>query len=158
MRRLPSVLTVALAASLALGASVPATAAGGGGPKVRVISDETIVENEIATLSVRYRCAAGHSASLFVSLWQGGTAADPVSSYNTTLTPASDQPVLICDGDRHIAPVTLIFEGWNTDLVNVPFLVIAANGGSRVKVTATLTDTTTGRVDVDHDRMIAVGR
>ena len=133
-------------------------AAGGGNPQIRVTSDETVVENEVATLWVEYRCASGHSASLAVSLWQGGTADDPVSSYDTALTPLTNQPVLLCDGDRHAAYVTLIVTGWTTDIENVPFLVTAANGGSRVHVTATLTDTTTGRIDLDRDRMIAVGR
>ena len=158
MKRLSLSIVAAISVVLLIAGSTPAGAAGDGNPKIHVTSDETVVENEVATLWVEYRCASGHSASLAVSLWQGGAANDPVSSYDTALTPLTDQPVLLCDGERHAAYVTLIYTGWTTDIENVPFLVTAVNGGSRVHVAATLTDTTTGRIDLDRDRMIALGR
>lgn len=141
-------------------AAEPALAAGGGAPKIRVRSTETIVENEVATLSVEYRCATGTTATLAVSMWQGGTAADPVSLYDMTLASASDRPTITCDGDRHTAYVTTILVGWDHDAVELPyeFFTIARNGGARVNVVATLTDDRTGVVDTDLDRVTPVGR
>jgi hypothetical protein len=142
--------------------SVPAAAvaAGGGDPKVRVRSTETIVENEVATLSVEYRCATGTSAALRVTMWQGGTAASPVSLYDSAGAPPANRPVIVCDGDRHLAYVTTILVGWDPDAVELPyeFFTITRNGGDRVTVTATVTDLRTGVVDVDPDRIRPVGR
>jgi hypothetical protein len=147
-----------LAVSLAAG---PAVAAGGGDPKIRVRSTETIQENEVATLDLEYRCATGHTASLSVSLWQGGTAEHPVSLFDTSF-PGLRPPVLICDGDRHLVHVATILVGWNDDYVSEPpnnlFLTDTAQGGGRANVTAILTDVTTGATDVDLDRVNVVSR
>jgi hypothetical protein len=150
---------LAIPLALLVGAG-PALAAGGGDPKIRVRSDVTIVENEVATLEVEYRCATGTTATLDVSAWQGGTASDPVALYDTELTPPANVPTLVCDGDRHPAHVTLILVGWDPDAVELPyeFFTIDRNGGTRVYVTATLTDDRTGHTDVDHDKVTAVGR
>jgi hypothetical protein len=150
---------VAIPLVLLVGAA-PALAAGGGDPKIRVRSDVMIVENEVATLELEYRCATGTTATLAVSAWQGGTAADPVALYDTALTPPADMPELVCDGDRHPAHVTLILVGWDPDAVELPyeFFTIDRNGGTRVYVTATLTDDGTGRSDVDRDKVTPIGR
>jgi hypothetical protein len=159
--RARTLLAPLLAVPLALlvGAG-PALAAGGGDPKIRVRSDVTITENEVATLEVEYRCATGTTATLEVSAWQGGTEGDPVSLYDTALTPPADMPDLVCDGDRHLAHVTLILVGWDPEVVELPyeFFTIDRNGGTRVYVTATLTDDLTGRSDVDRDKLTPVGR
>ena len=138
----------------------PALAAGGGAPKVRVRGTVTIVENEVATLEIEYRCATGTTATLGATLWQGGTAAHPVSLYDLTLVSAADRPRITCDGDRHNAHVTVILVGWDADATQLPyeFFTIARNGGTRVNVTATLTDRRTGVVDTDLDRVTPVGR
>ena len=150
---------VAIPLTLLVGVA-PALAAGGGDPKIRVRSDVVVVENEVATLEVQYRCATGTTATLEVSAWQGGTESDPASLYDTTLTPPVDMPDLVCDGDRHLARVTLILVGWDPDAVELPyeFFTIDRNGGTRVYVTATLTDDRTGRSDVDRDKVTPIGR
>ena len=145
---------------LTLGAG-PAVAAGGGEPKIRVRSGETVQENEVATLDLEYRCATGHTASLFVSVWQGGTVEHPVSLFDTTF-PGLRPLVLTCDGDRHTVHVAMILVGWNDDYVSEPphnlFLTDTAQGGGRANVTARLTDVTTGSTDVDLDRVDVVSR
>jgi hypothetical protein len=159
------VLIAASAATLvalaAVSAAAPASAAGGGDPKIRVRSTETVQENEVTVLDVEYRCATGHSASLSASLRQGGTAAHPRSLFDTSFAALPPLP-LTCDGDRHTAHVALILVGWNDDYTSEPpgnqFLVDTSQGGGRATATATLTDLTTGHVDVDVDRLDVVSR
>lgn len=138
----------------------PAFAAGGGAPKVRVVSDQAIQENEVATLDVRYRCATGTTATLFVSLRQGGTAQNPVSLFDTSSTRFATVPPLTCDGDKHVVHLALIAVGSTDDDEDgdYAFLTDTANGGGRAFVRATLTDASTGVPDSDVDRVDVTGR
>jgi len=138
--------------------AAPALAAGGGAPKVRVTADQITQENAVATLDVRYRCATGTTATLFVSLWQGGTAENPVSLFDTS--GSSTVRPLVCDGDKHLAYVTVIAVGATDDDEDgdYAFLTDTEFGGGRANVTATLTDTATGVSDTDVDRVDVVSR
>jgi hypothetical protein len=146
--------------ALLVAAPTAAVGAGAGDPKVRVRSTETVVENEVATLSIEYRCATGSTATLRVTMWQGGTSADPVSLYDSAGASPADRPAIVCDGDRHLAYVTAILVGWDADATELPyeFFTITRNGGERVNVVATLTDLRTGVVDADPDRVRPIGR
>lgn len=139
----------------------PATAAGSGAPKVRIISDVTTFENTLTRLDVRYRCATGTTAMLVGSLRQGGTEAAPRSVYDTNNPDAAVRPnPLICDGDRHVAQVGLILVG---SVDGAPSLLYeplnsTAIAGERVHATVVLTDLRTGKTDRDDDRLTAAPR
>jgi hypothetical protein len=142
----------------ALGAS-PASAAGGGDPKIKAKGEYTVYENGYSTLEIQYRCATGHTAALYADIWQGGTRERPVSLYNSESTDFH-APDLICDGDKHTAGLGLILFGYTENNPTSPyeFFGDTARGFGRGNVTVILYDLTTGHRDTDFDTIDVISR
>ncbi|HWH97318.1 MAG TPA: hypothetical protein VNS80_03035 [Pseudolysinimonas sp.] len=154
MTRAPqaTLATVLAAALLLVGTAAPASAAGSPRPQVWPKSTATVFEQEFTNLTVEYRCAAGHSADLDASVWQGGTAASPRTVYDTTSTTV---PPLTCDGKRHSVLIHLGLVGYDPegDAADYEYLENTIDGYGRGHVTLVFTDTSTGVADVDRYRV-----
>lgn len=131
-------------------AASPATAAGGGAPKVRVVGTPVTQENSFAVVDVRYRCASRTTATMYVSVRQGSVS-DPSAFFDTSDSP----PVqLMCDGDKHFTAVGVYALGsTESDSGLYGYLQDTAGTGLRAMVTAVVTDATTGKTDTDVDRV-----
>jgi hypothetical protein len=141
---------------VAFGAALPASASGGGAPKVRVVGSAVTHENSFASVDVRYRCATGTTATMYVSVRQG-SAADP-SAFFDTASYYSATP-LVCDGDKHVSWFGMVaLGGSETDPGLYGYLQDTSVSGLRGVVTAVITDTTTGRTDTDVDRVVVESR
>lgn len=158
MSSAPRWAAIALA-TLALTLSSSTVALAATTPQVRSTREYTMHENAYTTLEVRYRCAAGHQASLYAELWQGGTADNPYSFFSTDHRDAYNPP-LVCDGTKRTVMLGLILGGYSEEngSADYYFLQDTALGFGRANVTVQLTDHTSGKVDTDLDRVEVVSR
>jgi hypothetical protein len=152
MRLIAAVAAVLSVSTVTLVPALPAAGSGPGHPQVRQVADATVFEGEYTTLTVDYRCTAGHTASLYASVWQGGTEADPRTFYDTSATTV---PALVCDGDRHTVHLGLLLVGFDPegDAADYEYLENTIDGYGRGYVVVALTDETTGLTDLDKDKV-----
>jgi len=142
----------------ALGAA-PASAAGGGDPKIKAKGEYTVYENGYTALDIQYRCATGHTAAIYADIWQGGTLQRPTALYNSE-SPDADLPELVCDGDKHDADLGLILFGYTEENPTSPYAFFGDtdDGFGRGNVTVILYDLTTGNRDTDFDVIDVISR
>jgi hypothetical protein len=152
MRPIAAVAGVLCVAALTLVPVLPAAGSDPHRPQVRQVADATVFEGEYTTLTVDYRCADGHTASLYASVWQGGTESDPRTFYDTSATTV---PAPVCDGDRHTVNLGLLLVGFDPegDAADYDYLENTIDGYGLGHVVVALTDETTGVTDVDRDRV-----
>jgi hypothetical protein len=153
-------LAAAIAAlALVAFSAAPASAAGGGDPKVKSKGEYSVYENGYTTLDFQYRCATGHTASIYAEIWQGGTRENPVSIHTSDSTDFHP-PTLICDGDKHTGGLGLILVGYTELNPYSPYEYLGDtdDGYGRGNVKIVLTDITAGTSDTDYDTIDVISR
>ncbi|MEO8262379.1 MAG: hypothetical protein ABI566_07395 [Pseudolysinimonas sp.] len=157
MSRRRLVLAALSAAVLVTCGSVASATAATTDPRVHVLAEAVVQDNEFAVFSVEYRCPPGATGTLAAELRQGGTPDDPASLY---VRGPERSPVLTCDGSTRTAPLGMLLVDYDEAGAGVgdyAFVCDTAICDLKAEVTATLT-LASGAVDVDVRRLKVVSR